>query len=314
MGKYKSIFSTILKIALFFLLFSTIYFQLKQREIAWFDFVALWQKSVQQNIVFLFFAVLLAPINWLCEILKWKYLVQIVQVKFSIKKALVSVLSGVFLGFVTPNRVGEFGGRLFAIKKGNRTKAFSLSVWGGVAQSISTIFFGLLSAMYFFGFQQYQKMMLPTIALLLVFILVYFYFARIVKWGLSFFQKYFSQYKNFIELSSQNKITVLLWTVLRYTIYIAQYVLIARFFGFDWSILQLMTLFSLLLMLQSILPSFALLDLGIRGNILLFLLKKHPDYQLISLCVILLVWILNLVIPAVVGYFLLTKTKKEETK
>jgi hypothetical protein len=59
---------------------------------------------------------------------------------------------------------------------------------------------------------------------------------------------------------------------------------------------------STMLLIQTIIPSFALIDVGIRGNVLLFLLAEYSDKQLVMLVGVLLVWILNLVIPAIIGY------------
>ena len=83
------------------------------------------------------------------------------------------------------------------------------------------------------------------------------------------------------------------------------------FLGIELNFIFLMKISSVMLLIQTILPSFALIDIGIRGNVLLFLLSKYVDNQMLIVVVVMLVWILNLVIPATVGYYNLINLKME---
>ena len=58
---------------------------------------------------------LLMPVNWMLEGLKWK-LAAGQQVKLSFGNAMRGVLAGVTIGTATPNRIGEFAGRIFMEK------------------------------------------------------------------------------------------------------------------------------------------------------------------------------------------------------
>jgi len=58
--------------------------------------------------------VILMPINWVLESLKWSWLVNGFQ-KFTLSQSIASVLAGVSMAILTPARLGEYGGRLVGI-------------------------------------------------------------------------------------------------------------------------------------------------------------------------------------------------------
>ena len=99
-----------------------------------------------ERIINLFLAFILMFVNWSLEALKWKLSVQHVQ-PVSFAKALKAVFSGVSFSVTTPNRMGEYIGRVLYMNEGNRLKVISLTILGSVSQLIVTMFFGLLALM-----------------------------------------------------------------------------------------------------------------------------------------------------------------------
>ena len=81
-------------------------------------------------------------INWSLEALKWKISVQSVQ-PVSFFRSLKAIFSGVSFSITTPNRVGEYFGRMLYMNEGNRLKIISLTILGSMSQLIVTILFGL---------------------------------------------------------------------------------------------------------------------------------------------------------------------------
>ena len=86
--------------------------------------------------------VLLMFINWSIEAIKWKISVSEIQ-KVSFTKALKAVLSGVSFSVSTPNRVGEYLGRVLYMDEGNRLKTISVTIAGSISQLIITLLMGL---------------------------------------------------------------------------------------------------------------------------------------------------------------------------
>ena len=91
--------------------------------------------------------------NWGLEAFKWKLLVQKIE-NLSWLESIKSVLAGLASGLLTPNRVGNFVGRLAFIKKENHNKALINTLIGNLAQFLSTILgniWAFFKAWAFFG-------------------------------------------------------------------------------------------------------------------------------------------------------------------
>ena len=71
------------------------------------------------------FVISLVFVNWGIEARKWQVLLRTLQ-PVSFFTAYKSVLSGVTLSINTPNRIGEYGGRILYVQEGKRIKAISL--------------------------------------------------------------------------------------------------------------------------------------------------------------------------------------------
>jgi hypothetical protein len=84
---------------------------------------------------------LLMFVNWGLEALKWKVLLrQLYRIRFW--EAFKAILSGVAFALNTPNRIGEYGGRVLFIPEGKRVRAVSLTLAGSFSQLLVTLLFG----------------------------------------------------------------------------------------------------------------------------------------------------------------------------
>src|ERR1041384_5710121 len=72
--------------------------------------------------IFLLSGVLLMLFNWLFEAIKWRLLIN-AQEHISIKKALKAILAGISISIFTPNRIGEFAGRIYYLDNADKLKA-----------------------------------------------------------------------------------------------------------------------------------------------------------------------------------------------
>ena len=79
--------------------------------------------------------------------MKWKKLLSRIRpVPFG--RAFKSMLSGMSFSLVTPNRVGDFAGRIIHIAPGYKLKAAIASMIGSVAQMCITATFGICGLIY----------------------------------------------------------------------------------------------------------------------------------------------------------------------
>ena len=92
--------------------------------------------------------VALMLVNWGIESLKWKYLMKKVE-EISFLKSYEAILSGISVSIFTPNRIGEWFGRVFIMKKANPWKGVFITMIGSFSQLLVTIIVGAISLVFY---------------------------------------------------------------------------------------------------------------------------------------------------------------------
>ena len=90
----------------------------------------------------------LMVLNWLLEAVKWKYLIWKIE-KVSLLQSLIAVLTGVTISSFTPNRIGEYFGRAFILKKASHVEGILITVLGSMSQLLITILTGSFAMLVF---------------------------------------------------------------------------------------------------------------------------------------------------------------------
>lgn len=267
--------------------------------------------------VLLSISICLMPINWLLESKKWKLLVNNFQ-QFNIKQATYSILAGVSVAIMTPGRIGEYGGRLVGITKTNQPKAILANLISSLSQNIINVGIGMVGALIFM--QKFMPMhqniflslMFISAMVITVMLLIYFridllhgILAYLPDWN--WIQKIRSSVSSFQEMDSKSLFSILGISMLRYITYLTQYVLLLFFFGVTddivASILGVMTIF----FLQSNLPLPPALSVLARGEMAIFLWSVFTSNILGIIAASFLLWIINLVIPAILGTIIISQ-------
>lgn len=280
------------------------------------------RETFESSRIWLLLAVmLLMLVNWSIETVKWKLAVQRVQ-RIDFVTALKAVMSGVSFSVMTPNRVGEYLGRVLYMDEGKRLKAVSLTITGGISQLIITLLMGFISLLVL---RQrviesgmitafWLKMIVyGVLAGLVVLTLFYFRLAVLVKWidRLPGMKKYAWLLNTLESFNATVLFQLLSLSAGRFIVFIIQYYLLFRLFDVDVSWWQGCWAVSLSFLVMAVIPTIALItDLGLRGKISLQLLGLFSNNQLgISLTAV-SIWFINLIIPAMVGSLLILGIKK----
>src|SRR5882672_7911549 len=66
-------------------------------------------------------------LNWGIEARKWQLLMRPLE-KISLARSFKAILAGLALALNTPNRIGEYGGRILYVHEGHRIQAVSLTI------------------------------------------------------------------------------------------------------------------------------------------------------------------------------------------
>ena len=271
------------------------------------------------RIELLLLAVLLMPVNWFLELLKWKGLVDIFQER-TLKESMKSILSGVCLSIITPHRIGEYAGRLIGIQKQHYWKAVFSTGVSGFAQNIIILAGGILALIFVFddiiGVNVNFKNELITICAIILLLLAFslyrldIIFSLVQKLNLHKLFSHFEEALLFVKHIPTVLISrTLLFAALRYLVYTVQFVLILQFFHVDLPMIISFPCVAMIFLIQSGIPLPALANLFARGEISILIFSFWSVNELSVLCSTLILWIINLLIPALMGLMIIEKTK-----
>ena len=95
------------------------------------------------NKVLFVLVLLLAPLNWMLEAKKWQWLLQKIE-PLSFRKAWASTLTGIAFALVTPNKIGDFAGRILYLSNKTKLRGAIATLIGNLAQTIVVFLFGII--------------------------------------------------------------------------------------------------------------------------------------------------------------------------
>jgi hypothetical protein len=267
--------------------------------------------------------VLLAFVNWGFESRKWQILLKPIQ-DVSFFTAYRAVLSGVTFSLNTPNRMGEYGGRMLYVSEGNKLRSISLSIAGSISQLIITMLMGCIalgwfiyhanpSAEPFMGLSLFWIKTLFTLSISTTLIIILFFFR--LSWLTSLIEKLpasqkFVYYINVLdEFHPKLLLRLLLLSFFRYIVFVIQYIFLLQVLHVDIPYTISFYLTSILFLVLAIVPSFAIADLGIRGK---FSTELFGFYSVNTAGIIgttFGIWFINLFIPALLGSLFILSIK-----
>jgi len=309
------------------LLFS-IYHQIAQQQNlrqAWFNIA---HSFTSQDWWMLWIVILLVVVNYGLEARKWQLLITEVQ-NISFWKSYKAVLSGQSFAFNTVNNVGEYVGRIAHLEDGKRLKAISVTLVGSISQFIVTLIMGISGLIYMrlyvldtthfiAGLNKFwiDGLIYALSAGTIVLLLVFYEIAWITKLleKVPFIHK-LSFFIINVEHFTKKKLTfIMILSIIRYTVFILQYIILMRLFKVDIEIIAAGWMVCVMFLVLAIIPSIALAELGIRGEI------SRQLFGLLSINVLgitfsaALIWFINRVLPALAGSLLLAGIKLLKNK
>jgi hypothetical protein len=277
--------------------------------------VRIQQSFRSYKIIYLIISLVFIGVNWGIEAWKWMISVRtFYPVKFL--HAFKAVLSGVSFSVTMPNRVGEYLGRIMYLPEGNRLKTISVTLVGSFAQLLVTIIVGTVGLIILKPYlvQQfpglkigYQFIVYGFVILVFIMLLVYFNVAGTVK----LFNKWIKNRKYVYLVEALQKfhtrllIQMLLLSFLRYLIFIIQYILVFYFFEVNVAADTIATVMSVVFLAMAVIPSIALIEVWLRGEISIKLMGLFSINTLGIGFTSVTVWFINLILPAIAGSLLL---------
>lgn len=263
-------------------------------------------------------------LNWGIEARKWQLLLQPLE-KISMGRSFKAILAGVAVALNTPNRVGEYGGRVLYVHEGHRIQSVSLTIVGNFSQLIITLLCGCGGLIFLLNVSNppsaviaissyafWIKMMVYIVAgISMLCLLIYFRLDGVFRWlrKLPFFSKGVQHLLVMNELTAATLRKVLGLSFLRYIVFAAQYILMMQLMQIAIPAWQAFWLISVLFLVMAVIPTIALADLGIRGQASLELFGLFSADKLGIIAASVGVWCINLVLPALIGSILIAGIK-----
>jgi hypothetical protein len=269
-------------------------------------------------------------INWSLESVKWKILIAKVE-KLSFFRTFKAVMTGVSVSLFTPNRTGDYLGRVFILEKANHVEGVFITLIGSLAQITVTLSVGLFCLLSFvdhymrisyrIGEYLFDSLILLVPCLVFVLILIYFKIGILTDFLTRFIPGKWERIKQyagvFSRYSSKELSCVLLLSLGRYLIFTTQFYLLTRIFGLRLPVAEGYILIPVIYLIMAMVPTVALIELGIRGSVSIFVISLYfkqtgiidSGTELAILASSSVLWLINLIVPAILGTFFVFSLK-----
>ncbi len=263
--------------------------------------------------VYLLFALLLVPVNWCLEAVKWQYLCKKVE-PISFKKALASVLSGVGISLFVPQIAADASGRMLYLKSKSRLASSGAMLSGHYAQFVVTVLAGSISVFYLVhnydvpGRLGWSLALFVLDVLLIIALLASANLLSAVN-RIAWLQKVLAG-RSFAEASINDVLVATILSISRYIIFVIQFLALLVLVEVSLPIMVLCMGVAFVFMAKTLMPVLNFVsDLGVREASALFffgLFQVSPEKVIMASMAL---WSINILVPALLGLLIVWRWK-----
>jgi hypothetical protein len=279
--------------------------------------------ALQSNLIhgrgWFIIVLILTGLNWTVEAIKWRFLVNKLD-RITFGRAVIGILFGISFSLFTPNRLGEYGGRVLVLKH-HRIAAIVSTLIGSFSQIVINMSIGgFFCIIYLSQYLHVNTYLVFSVALLYIllasFLWVSYFNVEIVT---VLFKKYsiFKKIAPYVDIvkkyNAQDLRKLLIYSSWRYGIYCMQFFLLLKVFRTGVKFIDGLVLIPNVFFIQGILPTMAIFDVSLRGQVALQILSDYASgamFQVVAASLVL--WFVNLIIPACIGGILALFIKLDE--
>ena len=247
-------------------------------------------------------------LNWFLEALKWKFLCAGVS-PIGTWRAVESVFCGLTWAVFTPNRIGEYGGRVMFLPSRRRIQGAVAMGVGALAQVTITNVLGAASLCWFAGRYldvngwPYAVLWVAGALYIVGFLFLYFN-VRLVYNGLlrvRFLKKFHRFFEILCRYRQADLRRVFAFSLSRFAVYTSQYILLMQVIIPGLPFVPMLLMIFILFFVQTVLPTLDLFDFGVRsltaGYFFSFITPQEVAVMASASCI----WFVNLILPAILG-------------
>ncbi|MCH2213843.1 MAG: lysylphosphatidylglycerol synthase domain-containing protein [Flavobacteriales bacterium] len=259
-------------------------------SLAWLKYADVQSTALQIDLGFLLpilIVGILTLVNLATEALKYQTLFGKKEMDFD--RSFKSILAGMSVGIWTPNRAGEFIGRLEYVSKEKRNDSIVATLAGSAIQGVVTLFMGAIG----FAFFKFPiQINLPIYSTVFIGLLIIAASYAIFRTGplRRFREKHVNVAPNRVFVAS-------VFAFLRYLIFTSQFVILLNSFGFQGDFFQAYFGVFVLYVVQTYMPGSLLSELGVREVLSIFLFAAFFENEMGAVMAAFCLWLLNIGFP-----------------
>ena len=262
---------------------------------------------------YLLLCISLMFVNVFIEGSKWYLLSSSVE-RISYSRSFSSYLAGMAFSIITPNRIGDYPGRILYLGRSNTFRYVNVSILGAVSQLSAIFLFGLLGLIYYnIAFPALIAKVALGICLagnIFIAVIYWRFEAWLPQMAKIKWLKRFAIYGRLLNrVTTRKQIVILGVSILRFSVFAAQYLFLLEWMNVKMPLAEGFCMAALFFWIMAVIPSIALSELGIRGNVSLYLFQHFSSNTVGMLAATSGIWLLNLVLPSIVGSILIMRMK-----
>jgi len=271
------------------------------------------------NLLLIAAAFLLSFLNIYLQYYKWRLTCGQVLEERKPSKILTSLFNGFSAGIITPLRVGEYFGRAIAFKNKSVVQVTVATLIDKFFPLMIVAFVGSVTSLLFFYFY-YNTSVYLTISLFIVLFTLFYFFAMLLLsrrfWDSIFFSriKKSTRFKSVLEklrilksLDRKYFYRMTIVSLLFYLCFLLQLAILVSAFSHSYDFINYIWAGNLIMFAKTIIPPVSLGELGIREGASVYFLTQFGEAASTAFNASIFLFIINLLIPALVGLVLLLK-------
>jgi len=260
--------------------------------------------------------VLLMVVNWVLEAFKWQYLAKRL-VDISIWQSIEAVFCGLTWAISTPNRVGEYGGRVMFLPNRKRIHGVFAMAVGAFGQIIMTNLLGLIAIVWLFynyipvSAWLFALIVLMSVLTLAILFICFFHIKGIINLinRIAFLRKYHRFFDIMGRYKKPELVRILAFSMARYITFTVQYCIVFHLLIPQFAFFPMVMMLFVYFFVTSAVPSLDLLDVGVRSFTASHLFAYVTDQKIAIIAGVSSIWLINLIIPAIIGSLFVFKLK-----
>lgn len=270
-------------------------------------------------------ALLLVAPNIGLEAAKWRLMVREIYPGLGMVQSVRAVLAGMAVGIFTPNRIGEYAGRVLYLERGHRVEAIVATFVDRICQMGVTLLTGCAAFLVVFNMDSARLshlispetdrtvfiLSLISLILFLAFLLFPASISRLIPGSWTRWDWIRQVKVEGARLRSALLARVFLLAGMRYAVFLSQFILLLLALGMEISLGEAMVCCALVFLLKSVVPLPGIMELGLRETVALVVFGAFGFADAPAVQATFLLYLINIVLPTLIGVVALQGMKLE---